>query len=133
MLYLSFRVIIFFTSFMGIITMIANEEYRYIFFPVITFFWVLYTFFEEEDKEHRRRNGEYYEVNSYNRKHNSWYLPDDDDMMPYGGYNNPYYRTPRTSSINRSQEYKNIVKRCKRTLKVSLFKESEENGETKDK
>ena len=140
MLYLSFRVIIFFTSVMGLINMIASDEYAYVFFPVVMMFWSLYTFFDEEDSEHRRRNGDYYELgSSYRNNRDRGWLGgfDDFDYEPtvYTRYDNPYYNRGRRSSVTttyKNPEYKKIVKRCKRGPKITIAKNENENGTDKN-
>ena len=140
MLYLSFRVIIFFTSVMGLINMIASDEYTYVFFPVVMMFWSLYTFFDEEDSEYRRRNGDYYEIgSSYGNNRDRGWLGgfDDFDYEPtvYTRYDNPYYNRGRRSSVTtpyKNPEYKKIVKRCKRGPKITIAKNENENGTDKD-
>ena len=130
MLYLSFRVVIFFTSIIGLLMMIDKGEYTFIFFPIITLFWPLYTFFDAEDTEHKRRNGDFYEIGSSGFNRDSGWLGDivDYELPMYSRYDNPYYNGYRNHQDYKSEEYKKIVKRCKRTLKVSIAKDSKNNG-----
>jgi hypothetical protein len=123
---------------MGLLTMISTEDYTYVFFPVVMALWVLYTFFDEDDREHRRRNGEYYELGSYNKNRNNSWLSDDFDYYSdynhsiYTGYNNVYYKG-RSRESYKNPAYKDIVKRCKRGVKISLVKKEEkENGGKND-
>lgn len=110
MLYLSFRFILFFTSFFGILSMISTDNIQYLYFPIIMLIWVLYTFFREEDEEYKKRNGYYYRTNnSRNRNYSSY----DSNLSYYGVYNN-------FSPQSYKQEYKKIAKKCKRTLKITL-------------
>ena len=138
MSYLSFRVTLIFTSLMGIFVMIAKENYEFIFFPIVMFIWVFYTFFEEDDKEYRRRNGEYHTIGS-------GVFDYDDDTWLYSGasypernrhntstsYDNPYYTGIRSSTKN-NPVYKNVPKKYKRTLKITVYNEKDENGKSKD-
>lgn len=121
MLYLSFRFTLLMTSLMGIIHMLATEEFTYIFFPIVMFIWAIYTFFEEDDKEYRRRNGDYYHLGS-----DSWLDPDGSNAH-YSWYDNEYYnyggsRTYKPFKVDRTKEYKNVVKKCKRNFKITIDK-----------
>ena len=134
MLYLFFRGIMIFLSVMGFVSMAATEDYKYIIFPICVFIWALYTFFNEEDKEYRRRHG--------TTSGMSWF---DDDYGYYGdeGY---YGRTPHTSyrsSYNNSSSYtpqrtcsnpayKKIVKRCKKSVNITIEKLNKNKEENKN-
>ena len=117
MLYLLFRAVMFITSFASILSMIINETCEYIYFPIIMLFWIPYTFLDEESKEYKKSSEHYYKVGS-SIKNN---------------YDDSWLFSSRGYTFNRNQdykqEYKKIVKRCKRTLKVSIAKNLEENEE----
>jgi hypothetical protein len=101
----------------------ATEKFDYIFFPIVMFIWVLYTFFEENDKEYRRRNGDYYEIKDdwwlydtkANHRNNNYRLYDDD--YTYGKYN-----VYKSYKVDNTEQYKNVVKRCKRNFKITINK-----------
>ena len=114
--------------------MIANDDYDYILFPVAIIIWMLYSFFDEDDKEHRRRNGDYYELNTH-KKNRRYYDP----YYGYGYdiyntyYDNSYYNrsSMNNNSLYANQEYKKIVKRCKRTRKISIDNGTDKNESDK--
>ena len=128
MLYLSFRVTLLFTSLMGLFVMLAREDYNFLFFPIVMFIWVFYTFFEEDDKEYRRRNGEYHVVggdNGFDCYYDSW-LYTGDTYPQYSGRNNST-KSYTNSSTKNDPSYKKIAKKCKRTLKITVYKEPDKN------
>jgi hypothetical protein len=121
MLYISFRFILFFTSVMGIISMVAEDSCTYIFFPVVCLLWVLYTFFRENDEEYKRRNGYYFNTTVPNKRD---YWPLDDIPDEHYVYNDNINKKKAEEELI----YKNIAKRCKRTFKITIAKQ-EQDGE----
>ena len=128
MLYRSFRVIMMITSIMGIINMLTQSSYEYIFFPLTIIVWGIFSFFDEEDKEHLRRNG-------IDPDEVSWFFPEYTDY----GYNQKHHRraeparrntyepttyTPYAqSNINytyNNPTYKKLVSKCKRNFKITV-------------
>lgn len=138
MLYLSFRITLMFTSAMGILVMVAKENYDYLFFPIVMLIWVFYTFFDEDDKEFRRRNGEYHTIGGgiFDYDDETWMYTG--DTYPQRNrhntntkYDNPYYIG--TSSLTKNDPaYKKVPKRYKSTLKITVYNEKEKNGKSKD-
>ena len=123
MLYISFRILVMITSIMGLFHMLANFQFEYIFFPISILIWGIFSFFDEEDKEYLRRNG-------INPDEVSWFFP---EYTEYGydhqrSYqpNKAYTDTPVTYTTYakkgryNNQEYKNIIKKCKRSVKVTI-------------
>lgn len=140
MLYLSFRFSLVFTAFMGILIMIAREEYDYIYFPIVMVLWVFYTFFQEEDKEYRRRNGEYHTIGTGIFDYDCW-----EDTWLYGGDTYPQYNknhkstrfdnslyTKTVNSTKNDPVYKKVPKKYKRTLKITVYNEKDKDEKSKD-
>ena len=129
MLYGTFVIFMMFLSLIGIIHMIAFEEYTYIIFPISTFVWGFYKFFKDDDYEYCRRNGLKPSSNM------GWLvgLGDDDYYGADGYYDRGYYNGQNTQYSNHHQtvaktyryqnpEYKKLLPRCRRNSLVTTEK-----------
>ena len=131
MLYSSFRAMVMCAAVMGLMHMIAEESYIYIFFPIAIIIWAVYSFFDEDDREYLRRNGidpdeiswffpEYsdYGVNAYNSSSNNSnhvrYQPKNNTT-----YRNGYYERQDFNSL----DYKGFKDKCKRNFKIEISKD----------
>lgn len=125
MLYLSFRIIVFLIAIFGLINMMVYEEYTYVFFPLVIIFWSLYMFLTDKDKND---NSHYKASKPYEKNRGNGLLNalDDYDFNAYTRYRSPYYNYG--SKTVTAQEYKKIVKRCKRGPKITIVKNKKENG-----
>jgi hypothetical protein len=156
MLYTSFRAAVMAAAILGLLHMIAEGSFVYIFFPIAIIIWAVYTFFDEGDREYLRRNG-------IDPDEISWFFPEYSD---YGAVRDKHSTMNRTSSYHRRsypaiaksssyngsmsadaqyaryapqgsyygyREYSNPVykalkDKCKRNFKITLYK----GKETKD-
>ena len=50
MLYTSFRATVMVAAILGLLHMIAEGSFIYIFFPIVIIIWAIYTFFDENDR-----------------------------------------------------------------------------------
>ena len=119
MTYLFFRAMMIFMSVMGFITMMTLDDYKYVLFPIAMFVWAIFSFFDEDDKEYMRRN-------NINPNSHSWFFPEHDDYEYYDSGQRQYPSHTRTTRITKSKtpdpEYKKIVKRCRKSVKVTIDK-----------
>ena len=153
MLYSSFRILLMFPSFLATLDMIAKGNYEYIFFPIVIMIWATYSFFDEDDREYLRRNGidadeiswffpdyndygavrdKHKPLNQNSSSHNRTYPPrkttDNSRYAPatayseYDGYS--YYGY--TSGY--SNPYKKLKDKCKRNFKITIAKDTEDDG-----
>jgi len=147
MLYISFRILLMFPSFMAILNMIATNKYEYIFFPIVILIWVIYSFFDEDDREYLRRNG-------IDADEISWFFPDYNDYgairdkhKPLNQNNSSHTRTyPASKTTDDSRyapttaynyygyisgynnPYKKLKDKCKRNFKITIAKDTEDDG-----
>jgi hypothetical protein len=145
MLYNSFRITITIAAILGLLHMIAECSFIYIFFPIAIVIWAVYSFFDENDREYLRRNG-------IDPDEISWFFPEYSD---YGavrdshstmnktsgdyrrGYNNPSYhgsmsadeqyanywpKNPYYTSYGTYSNpiYKKLKDKCKRNFKITI-------------
>lgn len=96
MLYNSFRVLMIITSVMGILNMIVQSSYEYIFFPITIIIWGIFSFFDENDRRNR--------YNSY-----------ESTYTPYAQSN--VYKGTYTYS---NTIYKKLLPKVKRSVKVTI-------------
>jgi hypothetical protein len=124
---------------MGFISMTSSGNDKYIIFPIAMFIWVIYTFFDEDDKEYKRRHG---------IKSNSWFGWDDYGEYGYYGADGNYYNgrgyhsshnaptrnskpvTPKIIGVS-EPEYKRIVKRCRKSVNITIDKVNPKEEEKK--
>lgn len=120
-------------SLMGFVTMLVEDNTKYILFPLSLAVFVLYTFFEDDDKEYRRRFG-------LDQKKGSWLFPEDNGYDYYGdgsyydGRNhNSSYSSSRSNNRNKvtvtrysDPVYKKIVKRCRKSVNITIDKINKE-------
>lgn len=144
MLYSSFRILLMFPSFFAILNMIATDKYEYIFFPIVILIWAIYSFFDEDDREYLRRNG-------IDADEISWFFPNYNDYgavrdnhKPLNQNSSSYNRTypPRKTTDNSryddysyygytsgySNPYKKLKDKCKRNFKITIAKDTEDDG-----
>lgn len=88
MLYTSFRATVMIAAILGLLHMITEGSFVYIFFPIAIIIWTVYTFFDENDREYLRRNG-------INLDEISWFFSDYSD---YGAVRDNHSTMNRTSS-----------------------------------
>ena len=91
---------------LSILIMTDKEDMTFILLPIAMLVWGIYSFFEPNDKEHIRRSG---------YGNNSW--------TSYDYYDYPYKPTKpitRNSTYISNKQYKPIVTRCKRSVKITL-------------
>ena len=149
MLYTSFRATVMVAAILGLLHMIAEGSFIYIFFPIAIIIWAIYTFFDENDREYLRRNG-------IDPDEISWFFPDYED---YGAVRDNHSPMNRTNGDNRRSTYnggmsanaqysryapqypfggykgysdpvyKVLKDKCKRNFKITISKEKvTENG-----
>ena len=147
MLYISFRILLMFPSFMAILNMIATHKYEYIFFPIVILIWVIYSFFDEDDREYLRRNG-------IDADEISWFFPDYNDYGAIRDNHKPLnqnssshtrtYPASKTTDDSRyapttaynyygyisgyNNPYKKLKDKCKRNFKITIAKDTEDDG-----
>ena len=143
MLYSSFRIFMTITAMMGIFHMIVSSQYVYIFFPIVIIIWAFFSLFDEDDREYLTRNGinpdevswffPEYTNYEYDRHHRHTYQGSTN--YNHNGYNNDQtvYTTYAQSNVNthysyNNLEYKKIVAKCKRSVKITL-----DNGKESEK
>ena len=139
MLYTSFRATVMIAAILGLLHMIAEGSFIYMFFPIAIIIWAIYTFFDENDREYLRRNGIdpdeiswfFHDYEDYgavrdkhstmNRKSSSTYNGSMSanaqysryaPQYPFGGYKG--YSDP---------VYKVLKDKCKRNFKITISKE----------
>ena len=155
MLYGSFRAAVLAAAILGLLHMIAEGSFIYIFFPIAIIIWAFYSFFDENDREYLRRNG-------IDPDEISWFFPDYSDYgvvrdtrpssnnaysnnvrsypsrtnsYGYNGsvsYNNQYSRyAPQSRYAYSNPVYKGLKDKCKRNFKITVSngEETEENDE----
>ncbi len=119
-------------AFMGLITMINQEQYTYIIFPISMLIWGWFSFFDPEDREYLRRNGIdpdsfsalFPDDDPYNSKHHI--RTNDSYCNGYGSRYNYKQYTPQNPPYNESNkklnrlEYKAVSKKCKRSFKITV-------------
>ena len=139
MLYTSFRATVMIAATLGLLHMIAEGSFIYMFFPIAIIIWAIYTFFDENDREYLRRNG-------IDPDEISWFFPDYED---YGVVRDKHSTMNRKSSsaYNGSMSanaqysryapqypfggykgysdpvYKVLKDKCKRNFKITISKE----------
>lgn len=139
MLYTSFRATVMIAAIFGLLHMIAEGSFIYMFFPIAIIIWAIYTFFDENDREYLRRNG-------IDPDEISWFFPDYED---YGAVRDKHSTMNRKSSstYNGSMSanaqysryapqypfggykgysdpvYKVLKDKCKRNFKITISKE----------
>lgn len=157
MLYTSFRVTVMIAAILGLLHMIAEGSFVYVFFPIAIIIWAVYTLFDENDKEYLRRNG-------IDPDEISWFFPDYADYgavrdshnsmnRTSGGYGKSHQSRINGSTYNGSMSadaqysryapqypfggykgysdpvYKVLKDKCKRNFKITISKEKiTENG-----
>ena len=87
MLYTSFRATVMAAAILGLLHMITEGSFIYMFFPIAIIIWAVYTFFDENDREYLRRNG-------INPEAISWSF---NDYSDYGAVRNNHSTMNRTS------------------------------------
>lgn len=117
MLYNSFKIIMLFTSVMGIFNMVNSSSYEYVFFPITIIVWAIFSFFDEDDKEFLRRRENYPYWTFQEHKENGYkatYQP-----ITQGTVYTPY---AQNNAIYRYNDplYKKILPKCKQNVKISL-------------
>jgi len=150
MLYGSFRAAVLAAAILGLLHMIAEGSFIYIFFPIAIIIWAFYSFFDENDREYLRRNG-------IDPDEISWFFPEYSDYgavrdkhstmnRTSGDYRRSYPARTNSSSYNGSisadvqyapqgsyygyREYSNPVykalkDKCKRNFKITVSKEND--------
>lgn len=142
MLYTSFRVAVMTTAFLGLLHMLAEGSFIYIFFPIAIIIWAIYSFFDENDREYLRRNG-------VDPDEVSWFFPEYCDYGTHrttyqtsGNYRKSYparnnYSHNNNVGINEDYNryapqypysnpiYRKLKDKCKRNFKITIFKEEE--------
>ena len=141
-----------FPSFLAILNMIATDKYEYIFFPIVILIWAIYSFFDEDDREYLRRNG-------IDADEISWFFPDYNDYgavrdnhkqlnQNSSSHNRTYpaiktidnSRYAPTTAYNEydygytswySNPYKKLKDKCKRNFKITIAKDTEDDGTNK--
>jgi hypothetical protein len=91
MLYTSFRVTVMIAAMLGLLHMIAEGSFVYMFFPVAIIIWAIYTLFDENDREYLIRNG-------IDPDEISWFFP---DYADYGAVRDSHSTMNRTSGDHR--------------------------------
>ena len=149
MLYTSFRATVMIAAILGLLHMIAEGSFVYVFFPIAIIIWAVYTFFDENDREYLIRNG-------IDPDEISWFFPNYSD---YGAVRDNYNTTNRRTYPARTNnshsgsynantqysryapqgnypyrtyynpEYKGFGGKCKRNFKITVFKKDEEINE----
>lgn len=153
MLYTSFRATVMAAAILGLLHMITEGSFIYMFFPIAIIIWAVYTFFDENDREYLRRNGINPEAISWSFNDYSDYgaVRDNHSTMnrTSGDYRKSYPARTNSSSYNRSmgtntqytryvpqntyygyREYSNPVykvlkDKCKRNFKITISKEND--------
>lgn len=155
MLYTSFRATVMVAAILGLLHMITEGSFVYMFFPIAIIIWAVYTFFDENDREYLRRNG-------IDPDEISWFFPDYSD---YGAvrdnhstmnrtssdYRKSYPARTNSSSYNRNMGadtqytrytpqntyrgysnpvYKALKNKCKRNFKITVSKEETTENDT---
>jgi hypothetical protein len=95
MLYTSFRATVMIAAILGLLHMIAEGSFIYMFFPIAIIIWAIYTFFDENDREYLRRNG-------IDPDEISWFFPEYSD---YGAVRDKHSTMNRTSGDYRRRSY----------------------------
>ena len=151
MLYNTFKVTLVIAAALGLLHMISEEHYVYIFFPIAIIIGVVFTFFDSNDREYLRRNGidpdeiswffpdysDYgavrggsYPLNETSSSHqrtypartnNSWDNSADAQYARYGPHNQYGYGYRGYSN----PEYKKLKDKCKRNFKITISKDTE--------
>jgi hypothetical protein len=123
--------------------MIATDKYEYIFFPIVILIWAIYSFFDENDREYLRRNG-------IDADELSWFFPDYNDYGAVRDKHKPLnqnssshtrtYQARKTTDNSRyapktanyyygySNPYKKLKDKCKRNFKITIAKDTEDDG-----
>ena len=99
MLYTSFRATVMAAAILGLLHMITEGSFIYMFFPIAIIIWAVYTFFDENDREYLRRNG-------INPEAISWSF---NDYSDYGAVRNNHSTMNRTSGDYRKTQYTRYV------------------------
>lgn len=155
MLYTSFRATVMVAAILGLLHMITEGSFVYMFFPIAIIIWAVYTFFDENDREYLRRNG-------IDPDEISWFFPDYSDYgavrdnhstmnRTSGNYRKSYPARTNSSSYNRSMGtdtqytrytpqnthygysnpvYKALKDKCKRNFKITVSKENVTENDT---
>lgn len=158
MLYTSFRATVMVAAILGLLHMIAEGSFIYIFFPIVIIIWAIYTFFDENDREYLRRNG-------IDPDEISWFFPEYSDYgavrnnhstmnRTSGDYRRSYPARTNNSSYNGSMSadvqyaryapqgsyygyreysnpvYKALKDKCKRNFKITVSKEEATENDT---
>ena len=150
MLYTSFRATVMVAAILGLLHMIAEGSFIYLFFPIVIIIWAVYTFFDENDREYLRRNG-------IDPDEISWFFPEYSDYgavrdnhstmnRTSGDYRRSYPARTSSSSYNGSMGadaqyaryapqgsyygysnpvYKALKAKCKRNFKITVSKDTE--------
>ena len=108
MLYNSFRASLMICAILGILHMIAECSFVYIFFPIAILIWGFYTFFNEDDEIYFRYN----------------------DNANYGkvNYYQPYAENNKIITYKAKDEkfdYHSLKDKCKRNFKITIAKEKD--------
>ena len=155
MLYTSFRATVMVAAILGLLHMIAEGSFIYVFFPIVIIIWAIYTFFDENDREYLRRNG-------IDPDEISWFFPEYSDYgavrdnhstmnRTSGDYRRSYPARTNSSSYNGSMSadaqyaryaprntyygysnpvYKALKDKCKRNFKITVSKEEVTENDT---
>ena len=155
MLYTSFRATVMVAAILGLLHMIAEGSFIYLFFPIAIIIWAVYTFFDENDREYLRRNG-------IDPEEISWFFPDYSDYgavrdnhstmnRTSGYYRRSYLARTASSSYNGNMGadtqyaryapqgsyygysnpvYKALKDKCKRNFKITVSKEEVTENDT---
>ena len=157
MLYTSFRATVMIAAILGLLHMITEGSFIYMFFPIVIIIWAIYTFFDENDREYLRRNG-------INPDEISWFFPEYSDYdvvrdnhstmnRTSGDYRRSYPARTNNSSHNGSMSadaqyaryapqvsyygykgysnpvYKALKDKCKRNFKITIADKTLINNE----
>ena len=155
MLYTSFRATVMVAAILGLLHMITEGSFVYMFFPIAIIIWAVYTFFDENDREYLRRNG-------IDPDEISWFFPDYSDYgavrdnhstmnRTSGNYRKSYPARTNSSSYNGNMGadtqytrytpqntyygysnpvYKALKDKCKRNFKITISKENVTENDT---
>jgi hypothetical protein len=142
---------------LGLLHMIAEGSFVYMFFPIAIIIWAVYTFFDENDREYLRINGidpdeiswffpDYSDYGAVRDKHSTMNRTSGDYRRSYSartnnssyngnmGANTQYTRyAPQNTYYGYSNPvYKALKDKCKRNFKITVFKEKVKNDDAKE-
>ncbi len=121
MQYGCFRFLLAFAAIMGVMHMIYENSYDYLFFPIVVIFWVIYTFFDEDDQEYLKRNPISNEDMAWLNNDYSHYPQTPKKTRQVTQYS--YNPTRHEAYIPHKQEVfkeKYLFTKCKRSVKITI-------------